>query len=131
LSGVRRTTILHRKGTFDAALLEALLAIGVPAERARAVIDLLDRRIDERYSLHAQVLATKRDVAELNARVAEVNAGLSARITEVDAHLSARIAALDATTTARVAHAKSDVIRWVLTALTAQTALLLGAMKRL
>ena len=129
-------------GTFDAALLEALLSIGVPAERARAVIDLLDRRIDERYSLHAQVLATKRDVAELNARIAEVNAGLSARVTEVDAHLSARIAALDAhlsariaaldaTTTARVADAKSDVIRWVLTAITAQTGLLLGAMKLL
>jgi hypothetical protein len=106
------------------------------------VIDLFDRRIDERYSLHAQVLATKRDVAELDARVAEVNAGLSARITErdanlsarvatLDAHLCARIATLDATTTARVVDAKSDVIRWMLTAPTAQTALVLGAMNLL
>ncbi|HMS81606.1 MAG TPA: hypothetical protein PKC20_19195, partial [Burkholderiaceae bacterium] len=62
---------------------------------------------------------------------AEVNASLSARITELDATLSARIATLDASTTARIADAKSEVIRWVLTALTAQTALLLGAMKLL
>ena len=82
MSGAAGAAILLRMGTFDAALLEALLLIGVPAERARAVVDLFDRRIDERYSLHAQVLATKRDVAELHTRIAEVNASLSARITE-------------------------------------------------
>lgn len=131
MSGAAGAAILLRMGTFNAALLEALLLIGVPAERARAVVDLFDRRIDERYSLHAQVLATKRDVAELHTRIAEVNASLSARITELDATLSARIATLDASTTARIADAKSEVIRWVLTALTAQTALLLGAMKLL
>jgi hypothetical protein len=87
-------------GSFNVALLEALLSAGVSPERARAVVDLFDRSVDERYSLHAQVLATKRDVAELETR------------------LSREIAAT-----------KVDLVKWVVGALTAQTALLLGAAK--
>lgn len=56
-------------GSFNVALLEALLSAGVSHERARAVVDLFDRSVDERYSLHAQVLATRRDVAELETRL--------------------------------------------------------------
>lgn len=63
-------------GTFDRALFDALVSVGVPADR---------------NGLHAQVLATRHDVAE----------------------------------------SKSDLTRWVLAALTAQTALLVGAMKLL
>ena len=40
-----------------------------PFPRARAVVDLFDRSVDERYGLHAQVLATRRDVAELETRL--------------------------------------------------------------
>jgi hypothetical protein len=40
-------------GSFHVALLEALVSAGVPSERARAVVDLFDRSIDERYALHA------------------------------------------------------------------------------
>jgi len=87
-------------GSFNVALLEALLSAGVSLERARAVVDLFDRSVDERYSLHAQVLATKRDVAELETRLSR--------------ELSA---------------AKVDLVKWVVGALTAQTALLLGAAK--
>jgi hypothetical protein len=87
-------------GSFNLALLEALLSAGVSLERARAVVELFDRSVDERYSLHAQVLATKRDVAELETR------------------LSREIAA-----------SKVDLVKWVVGALTAQTALLLGAAK--
>jgi hypothetical protein len=87
-------------GSFNVALLEALLSAGVSPERARAVVDLFDRSVDERYSLHAQVLATKRDVAELETR------------------LSREISAT-----------KVDLVKWVVGALTAQTALLLGAAK--
>ncbi len=52
-------------GSLDIAMLEALLSAGVTPERARAVVELFDRSIDERYPLHPQILATKRDVAEL------------------------------------------------------------------
>jgi hypothetical protein len=98
-------------GSFNVALLEALLSAGVSPERARAVVDLFDRSVDERYSLHAQVLATKRDVAELETR-------LSRDVANVEARLSREIAAT-----------KVDLVKWVVGALTAQTALLLGAAK--
>ena len=94
-------------GSFNVALLEALLSAGVSHERARAVVDLFDRSVDERYGLHAQVLATKRDVAELETR------------------LSKDIAR----TQAQIAETKADLSKWMLAALTAQTALLLGAIK--
>lgn len=98
-------------GSFNVALLEALLSVGVPPERARAVVDLFERSVDERYSLHAQVLATKRDVAELETR-------LSREIAELETRLSREIAGC-----------KVDLVKWVVGALTAQTALLLGAAK--
>jgi hypothetical protein len=95
-------------GTFDRALFDALVAVGVPADR------------DERYGLHAQVLATRRDVAELEARlVREMAEGHTRLMREV------------AECNVRIADTKSDLARWVLAALTAQTALIVGAMKLL
>ena len=87
-------------GSFHVALLEALLSAGVSPERARAVVEQFERAVDERYSLHAQVLATKRDLAEMQTRLAREIAG-----------------------------GKVDRVKWVVAALTAQTALLLGAAK--
>ncbi len=87
-------------GSFNVALLEALLSAGVSPERARTVVDLFDRSVDERYALHARGLATKRDVAELESRLAR-----------------------------EIAASKVDLVKWVVGALTAQTALLLGAAK--
>jgi hypothetical protein len=98
-------------GSFNVALLEALLSAGVSPDRARAVVELFDRSVDERYSLHAQVLATRRDVAELETRLAR-------DVAEVETRLSRDIAAT-----------KVDLVRWVVGALTAQAALLLGAAK--
>jgi len=158
-------------GSFYAALLDALLSAGVSDERARAVVDLFDRSVDERYSLHAQVLATKRDVAELETRLvreiaerdarltrelAETHGRLEARITQIVgriAEVDGRIAEVDGRITqvegriaqiegritriegrlgrieVRIAETKADLIKWTLGALTAQTALLLGAIK--
>jgi hypothetical protein len=98
-------------GSFNVALLEALLSAGVSPERARAVVDLFDRSVDERYSLHAQVLATKRDVAELETRLSRDVAGIEARLSR------------------EISATKVDLVKWVVGALTAQTALLLGAAK--
>ena len=139
--------ILGAVGTFDTALMEALLSVGISPERARAVVESFDRSIDARYSLHAQVLATKRDLAELetrlvreiaesreriaavDARVNETNASLSGRISEMNASLRARIDESHATMIARIAESRNELLRWTLAAFTAQTALLLSAMK--
>ena len=136
-------------GSFNVALLEALLSVGVPPDRARAVVDLLDRSIDERYGLHAQVLATKRDVAEaqlaLGREIAEVRVSLGREVAETRAALGREIAAigrevaeLDARTSkeiartqAQIAETRADLVKWALAALTAQTVLLLGAMRLL
>ena len=66
---------------------------------------------DERYSLHGQVPATKRDVAELETRLAREIAESRGRFE------------------AGIAETKSDLIKWMLAALTAQTALLLSALR--
>jgi hypothetical protein len=141
--------MLSPMGTFDTALMEALLSVGISPERARAVVESFERSIDERYSLHAQVLATKRDLAELetrlsreigacreriaagDARVNEVNAGLVGRINEVNATLSGRINEVNANLSARIAESKTELLKWMLAALTAQTALLAGIVKLL
>jgi hypothetical protein len=100
-------------GSFNVALLEALLSAGVSLDRARAVVELFDRSVDERYSLHAQVLATKRDVAELETRLARDMAAIEGRLSR------------------EIASGKVDLVKWVIGALTAQTALLLGAVNLL
>lgn len=103
-------------GSFAVALLEALVSAGVAPDRARAVVDLFDRSVDERYSLHAEVLATKRDVAALQSATVQ-------GIAELEIRLTRDLAA----TNARIAETRADLVKWMLAALTAQTALLLGA----
>ena len=94
-------------GSFNTALLNALLSIGVQPERAREVAELIDRLVDERYGLHAQIIATKRDIAELETRMVQGLADCNSRIAE----------------------AKVDLVKWLLGALTAQTALIAGIIK--
>lgn len=158
-------------GSLNVALLEALLSVGISHERARNLVELLERSVDERYGLHAQVLATKRDIAELQTAtkrdIAELHTATTREIAEFQSITTREIAGLQAatareiagfqaatareiaelrTTTVReisrvelkvaqleskVAETKSDLVRWMLAALTAQTALLLGAMRLL
>lgn len=103
-------------GAFTTALFEALLSAGVAPDRARAVVDLFDRSVDERYSLHAEVLATKRDLAELETRLVRDVAATQAGIAD---------------TNARIAETKADLVKWMLAALTVQTALILAATRLL
>lgn len=105
-------------GSFNVALLEALLSAGVSHERARAVVELFERSVDERYSLHAQVLATKRDLAELETRMVKRQGQTETRMAQLNGRLEARIA-----------ETRADLVKWTLAALTAQTALLLGAIR--
>ena len=117
--------MLAGMGSFDVALLEALLSAGVSPERARTVVELFDRCVDERYSLHAQVLATKRDLAELETRLTKDIAELRAETQTGFVEANFRIAEMSS----RIAETKADLTKWMLAALTAQTALLLGAIK--
>jgi hypothetical protein len=117
-------------------LLNALLSIGVQPDRAREVVELFDRSVDERYGLHAQVIATKRDVAELETLLAR-------DIAKLETLLARDIAALDnklvqglaecnsriVECNSRIAEAKVDLVKWLLGALTAQTALIAGIVK--
>ncbi len=116
-------------GSFDIALLEALLSAGVSHERARTVVDLFDKSVDERYGLHAQVLATRRDVAEINASLGREIAETRVAIAETRAELKRDIVELETRLSKDIANTKVDLTRWMLGALTAQTALQLGAMK--
>jgi hypothetical protein len=121
-------------GSFSVALLEALVSAGVAPDRARAVVDLFDRSVDERYSLHAEVLATKRDVAMLQSATTRAIADLEVRLTRDLAENRASIAETHsriAETNSRITEAKVDLVKWGLAALTAQTALILGATKLL
>lgn len=127
--------MLAAMGSFNFALLDALVSAGVAPDRARQVVDLFDRSVDERYGLHAQVLATKRDLAELETRlvreIAENRIGIAAvneRIAETNSSIADTHARI-ADTHARIADTRSDLIKWMLAALTAQTALLLGALR--
>jgi len=86
-------------GSFNTVLFEALLSIGVSADRARAAVDLLERAIDERYNRHAPETTTKRDLAESESR-------LTASVGEVK---NALIVA-DKQLTSSIAEVKNDLV---------------------
>jgi hypothetical protein len=84
------------------------------------------------------VLATKRDVAELETRLTRDLAEIETRLTREVGACRERIAAADARTgemyanlSARIADSKTDTLKWMLAALTAQTALLAAIAKLL
>ncbi|MCD6680967.1 MAG: CCDC90 family protein [Burkholderiaceae bacterium] len=174
---------LARMGSFATALYDALLSAGVASDRAREVVDLFDRSVDERYGLHAQVLATKSDLAELRSatrsdlteirteivelraetrsdiaelraetrnNIAELRSEMKNDIAELRSEMKNGIAELRSDTKTdmatkfdlaelrsetkirfsnletRIAETKSELVKWMLAALTAQTALLLA-----
>lgn len=53
-------------------IYEALIAVNVPADKAKAAAESVKREIDGRYSLHAAQLATRGDVAEVKTSVESV-----------------------------------------------------------
>jgi hypothetical protein len=107
-------------GAFSIAFLETLVSIGVQPDRARSLVEMFDRSIDERYGLHAQIIATKRDVAELETRLARDIATLDNKLVQGLADCNGRIAECNTS----IAEAKVDLVKWLLGALTAQTALI-------
>ncbi|MCX7202283.1 MAG: hypothetical protein NTV17_08380 [Burkholderiales bacterium] len=119
-------------GSFSIAFLETLVSIGVQPDRARSLVEMFDRSVDERYGLHAQIIATKRDVAELETRLARDIAALDNKLVQGLAECNGRIAESNgriAECNSRIAEAKVDLVKWLLGALTAQTALIAGIVK--
>ena len=53
----------------ESELYSALLAAGVPQDKAERVADALSKTIDQRYTAYAAVLSTKADIEALRADV--------------------------------------------------------------
>ncbi len=117
-------------GSFANALFEALVSAGVSPDRARSVVDLFDRSVDERYGLHAQVLATKRDLAELETRLVREIAEARVEIAESRVEIAGFRAEIEGFRV-EIAGAKVEMVKWMLAALTAQTMVLLAAIRLL
>ena len=123
-------------GAFDQTIIEALVSVGVSRDRAQSVADLLERRIDERYSLHAQILVSKCDLADVEVKLVRDMASHAERVNEQFAQVQERISRSSEQIAERfaqagiaIAEAKSETIKWMCGALVAQSALVLGAAK--
>ena len=111
------------------------MAIGIPRERALSLSEMLERSVDERYSVHAQVLATKRDLAELELRIVKEIGQSNDRITQSNDRISQtnerisqtneRISQLDT----RIAETKVEIIKWTLGAMVAMSGLLIAVIR--
>lgn len=91
---------------------EALRAVGVPDDTARATVGALSQEIDRRIALHTDHLARRTDVAETRAE-------LTTRIDDTRAEV--------ANVRTEVANVRADVVRWVAGMLVAQTAVVITA----
>ena len=64
-------------------IFEALTAVNVPADKAKAVAESINSAIDRRYSLHSQQLATRGDIATIQKDMAEMETRLLKALTEM------------------------------------------------
>ncbi len=62
--------------SMELEIYEALTAVNVPAIKAKAVAASIDKAIDRRYSLHAEQLATRSDIADVKKEMAEAKADI-------------------------------------------------------
>jgi multidrug resistance efflux pump len=61
-------------------LFEALTAANVPADKARAAANSINKEIDRRYALHSTQLATRGDVEQVRKEIAEGKADLQKQL---------------------------------------------------
>src|SRR5690349_17480053 len=78
-------------------VFDAFRAAGVPDDKARAAVESINRQIDRRYSLHADQLATRADVAGVGAELERTRGELARTRGEL---------------VAMIAQAKTDMIQW-------------------
>ncbi len=112
-------------GNLSINLIDALMSIGISRERAYSLAELFERGIDERYSLLAQVLATKRDLSELELKITREINQTNERISQVELSLRADINA----TRLAIADSKTEIIKWMIGSLVALTGLLIAVIR--
>jgi hypothetical protein len=93
----------------DLEVVDALRAVGVPDDKARAVAASLHREIDQRYAFHASQLATRADLVEVKVAIAQ----------------------LEARTMAAIADTRVDLMKWGLGSMVAMTGIILAAFRLL
>jgi hypothetical protein len=126
-------------GSFDITFIESLVAVGVPRDRAQLLSEQLRQEIDGRYSLHAQVLATKRDLADVELKIMNSQTQMQERISNLETGLRNEINDVKlklgqtneriADTHFRIAESSRDTLKWILGFMVAQTGMLLAVFK--
>ena len=125
-------------GAVNQTLIEELVGMGLPRERATSVASSIEQSLDNRYSLHSQILATKRDLADLelklvremsqhSERMAAQFALVNDRISQQSTQINERISQ----TNILVAETKVDLLKFMIGAFIANAGLMLGAIKYL
>ena len=89
-------------------IFEALTAVNVPADKAKAVASSIDAAIDRRYSLHSQQLATRGDMECTRKEIGELRGELKAEIANVRGE---------------IAKMQSEIIKWCVGAIFASVGL--------
>ncbi len=56
-------------------IYEALISAGVKEDKAKAAVESINQEIDQRYSLHADQLATRSDLAEAKTAIIKWTVG--------------------------------------------------------
>ncbi|MDR0674304.1 MAG: hypothetical protein LBF93_11795 [Zoogloeaceae bacterium] len=54
-------------------IYEAFQAAGIPNDKAKGAVEAINKAIDSRYAIHARELATRGDLAEMEARIIKWN----------------------------------------------------------
>ncbi|MFL9711446.1 hypothetical protein [Methylobacillus sp. Pita1] len=58
-------------------LYDALKAINIPEDKAKAAAEAMNRAVDKRYNIHADQLATKGDLAAIRSEITDVRRELA------------------------------------------------------
>ncbi len=144
-------------GSFDITFIESLVAAGIPRERAQILTEQLRSEIVAQFSLHAEAMATKRDLTELEMKLMREHATTQERISQTnerisisEARLSSEIYSVNlkiaelstqlnlkisqsneriAETHSRIAETKTETLKWTLGFMVAQTGILFAAIK--
>jgi hypothetical protein len=103
----------------DLEVVDALRAVGVPDEKARAVVVSLHREIDQRFALHTGQLATRGDLAEVKVELKRDVAEVRVEMTRLHAESMAATARLETRMIEMMAETKVELIRWFLGSLIA------------
>ena len=128
-------------GAVNQTLIEELVAMGLPRERAASVASSIEQSLDDRYSLHSQILATKRDLADLDVKLiremaqhSERMAAQFALVNDRISHTNERISQTNeriSQTNILIADTKVDLLKFMIGAFIANAGLMLGAIKYL